>query len=682
MYKTIVEAVIDYASHTPDKLAIAFKNNTLTYRELTGIIYKLSLLLSTKYGVSTKDIIMLNAISKPEFVAAFLAIQFLGGTVVTVDKAALSDTVISMYRNIKPKLFITDANIPDEKVNHISLKMLYAEAQDIQNITLEDIKQKYIIPDMNNIAEIIFTTGTTGKPKGAMLSYENILYSTLYTRDGIHRNSECIELIPLPLNHSFGLRVLRSLLYCGASIVLQNGFMFPKELTNNIEKYKCTGISIVPASVEKLYRNMGNDFATVFGNLNYMEISAGSLSTGMKQKLLNVIPKVHLYNTWGSSESGGVFFLDVTNNPEHLGSLGQCPKDVEVCMVSEDGKRYIAKSINNAGRMAIKGKMQMRGYYNMSEETNKTIVDGYLYTGDIAYITEDDFVYMLGRYDDIIKVGGENVSPVEIENTASLYEGVYDCACVGVDDPEEIFGQVPWLYIVPIAGIYDEKELSDFLSRKLEQYKLPKKYVEINEIPRNSMKKADRKKLKALSLSKTGELLNNPVINAIYQRRSVREFTNTDIPREILQTIVNAGMQAPSGHNMQTWHFTVVTNKEYISRLRKTVSMIAERENVYFYGYNNPNALILVSNDTRNRYGIQDSSCAAMNMMLAAHSLGIGTVWINVLMTICNEPEIRALLSEAGVPDEYNVWATIACGYPEKIPSALAKKENVVNWVE
>ena len=683
MFKTIVEAVLSHAQVSPDKLAICFKGNELTYAELGRHIKAFAYVIHNEYGVSSQSLVMISALSKPEFVTALLAVQFLGGTVVPVDKSAVEETMKRLYRTVEPVIFLTDSKIADDGIKCVSLKGTYAKTEELlKDPAFERILPQYELPNMDGIAEIIFTTGTTGYPKGAMLSYKNILAGTKYTRDGVHRDNSNIELIPLPLNHSFGLRVLRTVLYVGATAILQNGFMFPKEMITNIEKYRCNGISIVPASVEKLYRNLGDNFAEVFGKFEYMEVSAGSLSVGMKQKLLNLIPQVHLYNVWGSSETGGVIFLDVTLHPEHIASLGVPAEGVEICMLDGQGNRYNAMSADEAGRMIMKGDMQMQGYYHLPDVTSETLVDGYLYTGDLAYKTEDGFIYMLGRADDIINVGGEKVSPIEVENVASLSDEISECACIGIPDPEGVLGCVPILFVVPNHMEFSEENLKTFLSGQLEQYKLPKKYVVVGVLPRNAMKKIDRKKIKQMWEEQGESSQSNPVISAIFSRRSVRNFQKKRIPRDILELLVECGKQAPSGHNMQTWHFTVITDRDSIGQLKETIPDVAERRGVYFYGFDNPDALILISNDTRNPYGIQDSSCATQNIMLAAHSLGLGSVWLNPLMKICDEPEIRELLTTLGVPQNYNVWSMIALGYPANKPDRLAKKNNVVNWVE
>lgn len=679
-YRTIVEAVLDHAKSSPDKLAVCFKDQKLTYRELASRVKAFARMLHEREGIGSGDVVMASALSKPEYVVAHLAVQYLGAAIVPIDKTSLEDTIAKMYHFVEPRLILTDSKVSDDSIKKASLKEWYRDVEALAGG--EDDGFPYSVPDMDGLAEIIFTTGTTGEPKGAMMSYRNILAGTIHTRDGVCRDGDSVELLPLPLNHSFGLRVMRTILYIGATIVLQNGFTFPKELEKNMGDYRCTGISIVPASIERLYRNLGDRFADVFGKFQYIEVGAGSLGIGMKKHLLSAIPQVRLYNVWGSSETGGAIFLDVTGHPEHMGSLGIPSKDIDIAMIGQDGKPIEARSAETAGRLAMRGDMQMRGYYKRPDLTAAAIVDGYLWTGDLAYQTEDGFIYMIGRADDIINVGGEKVSPVEVENVAGLCEGVMECACVGIPDPEGVFGQIPVLLVVPEDTGFDEVAAGRFLAKRLEQYKLPKKYVLVDHLPRNKMQKVDRKRLREMASGQGESTEMNPVVSAIYGRRSIRDFQERRIPRQLLEQLVECGIQAPSGHNMQSWRFTVIRSRTEILRLKEILPSVAKRKKAYFYGFNNPDALILVSNDRRNPDGIQDSSCAAQNIMLAAHSFGLGSVWINVLMNLCDEPEIRPILHGYGIPDTHNVWAMIALGYPANHPDPLAKKENVVGWVE
>lgn len=679
MYRTIVEAVLNHGQKIPEKLAVGFKNIHLTYNQLVQQIKKCACLLKTEYSIEAGDMIMLSAVSRPDYVVLLLGIQYLGAISVPLDKSAKMDNVIDICNFVQPKLLITDIVIEGTNIRKTSLKKIYGEILEGELLPAEE--PEYTIPPEHNVAEILFTTGTTGAPKGAMLTYGNLYASTHNTWHGVNMVSEDIVLIPLPLNHSVGMRVLRTALYTGASVVIQNGFTFAKELETNINSFHCSALVSVPASIELVYRQMKDKFAEILGKLRYIEFGAGSLSYDMKRKLTALLPHTTIYNTWGSTETGGAIFLNVTSCPDKLTSLGKAVDGIALKTVDVNGNEIQSRDINTAGRMLLQGSMVMAGYYKLPEITAQTLVDGWLYTNDIVYTDKDGYVYMLGRIDDIINVGGEKVSPIEVENISQEFPQIRECACIGVEDPDKVLGQIPILYVVLEESEFKQNELVKFLSERMEKYKLPHKYIVIDELPKNRMQKLDRKKLYQLWQDNGETELMNDTVRTIFSRQSIRDFSEMPVSRAKLEMLVKAGIHAPSGHNMQTWKFTVIQNKEKIAALKQCIKVSAERNKVYFYGFHNPNTIILISNDRRNENSIQDSACAAENIMLAAHSYGIGSVWINALKTLCDEPEIRQLLTKYGIPKQHIVWATLALGYPEKQTASPARKLNVVEWL-
>lgn len=673
--ETLVGKVLAYGDSQAEKIAVCFKNSTVSYRELKKRIMGMAVLLHNM-GVEKGNRVMINAVSKPEYIVGLLAVQYLGAVAVAIDKYAKPENIRDIWEMTQADFFLADGKKLVEEIKTVSLKRLYEDSvREQEYISHEE-------PEESDLCELIFTTGTTGKPKGAMLSYRCIYANMLNTCRGIGMREDDIVLNPLPLNHSFGMRVLRSTLYLGATIVLQNGFTFAKEIEINITQHHCTAMVCVPASMEVIYRQMQERFAEIIGRFRYIEFGAGSVSVDMKKKLLALLPHTQLFNTWGSTETGGAVFLDITNHSDKLASIGRPLEGIEVKAVDSDGNAVTAKDIDSAGRMLLHGRMRMEGYWNEPELTNETIRDDWLYTNDLIYIDEDGFVFMLGRADDIINVGGEKVSPIEVENIAQEYEGVKECACIGVADPEGIVGQVPVLYVVADNGMVEEDALLKYLAGRMEKYKLPQELIQVDELPRNRMKKLDRKALHRMFEERGSVDLMNPVICNLLARRSVRSFTEQSIDDKMLDMILKTGYYAPSGHNMQTWRFTVLKSQEKIRQLKEIIRVKAAEQKVHFYGFENPKILILVSNDRRNKDGIQDASCAAENMMLAAQSYGIGSVWLNPLMTLCDEPEIRALLDSYQVPGQHIVWAAVALGYPKAPGKLLAKKENVVHFVE
>lgn len=678
MTETLVNRILFLAGSQPEKIALAFKQETLTYAELrdkmTAIAGRLADL-----GVKRGDRVPFSAVSKPESVALYLAIQYAGAAAVFVDKNCSPDNIAFIYNDCDASIFFTDKPVKghEESIKTFSLKEIY-EGSGSRNID-------YISPEENDLAELIYTTGTTGQPKGCMLTYRSVHAIWMNTIDGIRIRNDDILLLPLPLNHSFALRVLRAYLYLGAEVVLQNGFTFAREIENNIDRYHCSAMAIVPASVETIARQMQDKFVEIMGRFRYIEVGAGSLTLEQRKRLTGQLPGTLIMNTWGSSESGGAIFLNVTeavHDEQKISALGKPLPCVEIKTIDESGKAFVSDR-DHPGRMALKGDMMMAGYWNKPELTGKTIVDGWLLTNDMIYIDPDGFVYMLGRADDIINVGGEKVSPLEVENAAGEYENIAECACIGVPDPEHILGWVPVLFAAARNNRYSEEDLKKYLAGKIEKYKIPVKYVTVTEIPRNSMQKIDRKALRKMWEQREGKAdLMNETIRTIMTRRSIRKFSDFPVGKDIIQQILKAGYYAPSGNNMQTWRFTVITKASEISRLKEAAGIAAKANNVYFFGWENPQVLILVSNDQRNPNGCQDASCAAENIMLAAWSLGVGAVWLNPLRTLRDKEPVKQVLDSYGIPETHIVWSTIALGYPAADGVLLKKKANVVSWIE
>lgn len=173
--------------------------------------------------------------------------------------------------------------------------------------------------------------------------------------------------------------------------------------------------------------------------------------------------------------------------------------------------------------------------------------------------------------------------------------------------------------------------------------------------------------------------MSNSVMENILSRRSVRAFNDKKIPRNELEEIIKAGLYAPSGMGKQTWHFSAVTNREKIQKLAKVVGEKLSRNGYNFY---DPDVIIIVSNDKNSPWGMEDNACALENIFLAANSFGIGSVWINQLRDICDEKEVREILTEFGVPSEHRVYGIAALGYAKDSSKKEVNKIGTYNIVD
>ena len=478
----LVRRVYEIAGDTPDKEAVIFKDETLTYKELCFKMEAVASFLCEK-KVQKESAICFMALSKPEMIYTYLGILLHGSVAVFLDKNATPETIYKIYSKTKSAVLFCDKSCGeyDEKMNRYPIKKSFS------GFEKDVFSMKYDIPSPNSPCEMLFTTGTTSEPKGVVHTYSSVFSILQNTIKGTSLSKEERMLMPLPLNHSFALRVLRAVLYQGATLVLQNGFTFAKNSEENIMRHQCSAMACVPASYEVMKSQMKEKFSEVMSHLRYIEFGAGSLNIKQRKEITKLLPDVCIYNTWGSSETGGVIFgkvSELVSDEQRIGALGRVVEGTKVRVKND--------------RMCLCGPMLMKEYFGDPKLTKDTLFeeDGttWLLTGDSIDLLEDGTVFMRGRADDILNVGGEKVSPVEVAEAASLYDGIIECACVGEED--EILGQHPVLFVVPTKH-YVEEELIRFLSKKLERFKLPARFIQIPELPKNSMSKIDKKRLLA-----------------------------------------------------------------------------------------------------------------------------------------------------------------------------------------
>ncbi|MCR5546904.1 MAG: acyl--CoA ligase [Lachnospiraceae bacterium] len=476
----LVNRVYEIASKHPNKEAVIFKNETLTYRDLCLKMEAIASFLDEK-KVEKKSNICFLAVSKPEMVVGYLGILLYGSVAVYLDKNGTEESINHIFKETEGKLLFSDKKFDflQDSDKAYSLKAVLSEYEE------NELVHPSYSPKEDEVCEMLFTTGTTSKPKGVVHTYSSIDSIIQNTIRGANVTEDVRMLLPLPLHHSFALRVLRAVLYQGGTLVLQNGFTIAKNLEENILLHKCNAMACVPASYEVIKSQMKDKFRDVFSQLNYIEFGAGSLNRKQRLEITNLLPNVLILNTWGSSETGGVIFGNVNElvkDETTISALGKVVSDTEIRIKND--------------RMCLSGKMLMKEYFHNEALTKETILEEdhkrWLLTGDSISIDEKGYIFMQGRADDIINVGGEKVSPVEVVEVASLYEGIKECACAGVND--DLMGQAPVLFVVKKSG-YEEEELIRFLSKKLERFKLPAAYIYLDELPRNTMAKIDKKQL-------------------------------------------------------------------------------------------------------------------------------------------------------------------------------------------
>ena len=312
--------------------------------------------------------------------------------------------------------------------------------------------------------------------------------------NGVEMESDNVELISSPLNHSHGLRRYYANMVKGSSVVVLASVLNLIKFFGSIEQYGVTAMDLVPTALSvilKLSKTKLGDYAK---QLRYIQLGAAPLMDSDKEKICALLPETRLYNFYGSTESGCIVIYNFNVENSKKNCIGKPACNAEILIVDEN-RNPIESSAENTGLLASKGAMNMSGYYEDEEETKAVLIDGIVYTNDVAYYDEDGDIILLGRQGSVINVGGKKVSPDEIENAAKQIKGVIDCGCIPVDDA--MLGSVPKLFVQTRSEAkFDPVAIRNELQGMLEPFKVPKYIVWIEKIPRTFNGKLIRRELK------------------------------------------------------------------------------------------------------------------------------------------------------------------------------------------
>lgn len=485
MMQSIIEALEHFSKEKPDNLCIADDISEYTYREMWKKVEMYAAALK-KRNVQKEDKIMVECTQDARYMMICLACQRIGAVFVPVENKAVPEKVVQIMADVKAKWFFTE-NIKTGLKQECLIVSLEQEK-------VESVEQKLPYPAGNDVAEILFTTGTTGKSKGIVLSNENNVAIAENIIFGTKKERNCVELIFFPLSHSHGIRSCYANLLNGSASVIAKNIMNLKWIFSSMEKYRVTALDVSPNASHILLKLSKGVLMEYKNQITCVQIGTAFLDEELKKEWIRTLPNSRLYNFYGSTESGRVCVLEFSKIRGKEGCIGKPAVNAKFMMTDEE-HNPVQTTRKHPGLIAVSGKMNMVGYLNDRELTEKTKHDGYIYTNDLGYIDQDGYVFILGRTDDVINYKGIKIMPEEIEKQALRYEDVVDCACVAQDD--KICGQIPKLFVqVKDKNAFSEVELLKFLSNVIEVSRMPKKVVVIDEIPRTSNGKILRRKLR------------------------------------------------------------------------------------------------------------------------------------------------------------------------------------------
>ena len=478
---SVEEQLFGNVQLTPDKIALISGEVEVSYSQLWEVILKAAYKLRNTYHLHKGDRVILSAAGSLEFAYVYFGVHLAGGICVPIDP----DTNQTRFRHIVNS---TSPICVIGVLHNVDCETIqFAEVIDCDS-TIE-----FTIPKQNDIADILFTTGTTGAPKGVALSFNNLAAAARNINEFIGNTSDDVELLALPVSHSFGLGRLRCALSKGATVVMLGTFANVKKFFGEMKRCNVTMFAMVPASWGFIKKMSGKYIGKFADQLKFIEIGSSFMPADEKRFLMELLPNTRICMHYGSTEASRSAFMEFHTYKDNLLSAGKASPHTEIKIFSSEG-RPLATGLE--GEVCVKGEHVTCNYWNESPERFASdFYGGWFRTGDCATMDADGNIYLKSRIKEMINVGGKKVSPMEVEDILNTIPGIQESVCIGIPDPVVVLGEVVKAFIVADDELSDEEIISQ-LKPKLEVYKLPVEIERIKEIPKTPSGKIQRLKLK------------------------------------------------------------------------------------------------------------------------------------------------------------------------------------------
>lgn len=486
--KSIALSIQETAKQSPDKIALIIGSERYTYETLAAMNRRVASFLE-KNGISRGDRVIVEADHTFAYIAFEYGVQLYGATFVPLEKLTPSRRIEEIAAELTAAKCVT-LTARDDLEGAWALDEILSE--------IAAVPDDYVPtePDGDSLAEILFTTGTTGKSKGVMVSFDNQVNIALAGIETTNIQSDNVWLIPTPMNHAAGLRKVHIAMAVGSTSCLLDGFRNFKLFFQTIEEAGVTSLYLPPSAIHLLLAFASKNFAALNGKIRFIYSSSTAYPEPDKEKMRALMPDTYMYNCFGCSEAGVVCTDEfcVSGGSKHKGSVGKPNSYSEIVLLDEDGNEMANATAENPGLVAIRSKSVMKGYWNEPEQTAKALKNGMLVMSDLCYFSEDGELLLVGRSNDTINVGGFKVAPVEVEEVVMRAECVDECLLVPVTKDGTVTA-LKLLVVLADGKKLDEKEIRTIISENLEPYKMPKQIVVIDEILKTFNGKINRKEM-------------------------------------------------------------------------------------------------------------------------------------------------------------------------------------------
>lgn len=508
-FESVAEMIVARASEIPDKPYVLFYDDVITYAETNERANKVANYLKAK-GIKKGDVVSLLVMNSPEVYYIMFGIQKLGAIAGSINFMLKGPEIAYLLDDSKPRIvfvgsdFIQEFARGYEQASHkpavVEVVTGVEHNVDLNQEKLSDILADY--PSDEALVEqkgsdpflLLYSSGTTGRPKGILLSNKGQL-SVCRAMAGIGLVEEGdVMLLLLPMFHTNPICVWTyPIAYCGQTLCVRKAFS-PTDFWPSITDYGVTILMGVPAMYNYVFYAI--DASTIDRaklKLRFAFCGAAPLSVelikGFKDKF-----NVEIIEGYGLTEVTGVSTVNPPLGKRKPGSIGVALPEQEVKIMDDDNNEM---PIGEKGEICIKGDAVMLGYLNQPEATKEAIKDGWLHTGDMAYMDEEGFMYIVDRKKDMINRGGENIYPREVEIALESNPKVRDVAVIGT--PDEALGERVKAFIIPTEpGALTEEEVKEYLKDKLAKYKIPEVIEFVEDLPRTMTGKIMKKELRRM----------------------------------------------------------------------------------------------------------------------------------------------------------------------------------------
>ncbi len=502
--ETYLGTLQNHARSLSEKPCYIDKTGSWTYSELWTLINACAQHLSIS-GIGRNDHVILDASNVREFIYIYPALHLVGASVTPIDPNTPDSkvaTLLQRFADAGQSVHYIPANesnsssaqldSPFHTRQLISVAELKVKTETMDLAAVQDVE--YSLPAPDDISDILFTSGATGTPKGVLLTHKNHIKAVDHINQFGRISKDDVELLSMPLCHSFGLARMRCVLAAGATLTIIDGVARLKPFFKAITDYGVTGIGLVPSAWALLRRATLDKMGQFSNQIRYMEFGSAYMPLDTKLEFQKLLPQTHVFMHYGLTECSRAAFLSFQEDNTKLNSVGQAGPLAEVAIFDAHGNELEA---NQGGEICVRGDMQMAGYWNDQVSTDEAMFDDWVRTGDLGFMDDSGYIYLKGRAKELINVGGRKVSPVEVDDQVNILPGILECACVGVSDPDNMTGEAIIACIVEKfdGSILSDQDMLNRLRLNLEFYKLPKQFLRVTSIPKTPTGKIQRLQL-------------------------------------------------------------------------------------------------------------------------------------------------------------------------------------------